>query len=74
MNVNMLCSPVLTVGVRLDMVVDLYEGADLPPCVPLLCQFCILTCGLFAGLAVVGSHVPGLVLSYSASESQQFNQ
>ncbi|TNN56810.1 Protein FAM134C [Liparis tanakae] len=29
-------------------------------------KFCILTCGLFTGVAVVGSHVPGLVLSYSA--------
>ncbi|KAM8843935.1 reticulophagy regulator 3 isoform 1-T3 [Spinachia spinachia] len=29
-------------------------------------KFCILTCGGFTCLAVVGSYVPGLVLSYSA--------
>ncbi|XP_054463592.1 reticulophagy regulator 3 [Anoplopoma fimbria] len=29
-------------------------------------KFCILTCGVFTCLAVVGSWIPGLVLSYSA--------
>ncbi|KAF1379742.1 hypothetical protein PFLUV_G00179200 [Perca fluviatilis] len=29
-------------------------------------KFCILTCGVFACLAVVGRYIPGLVLSYSA--------
>eukprot|EP00066_Takifugu_rubripes_P002788 XP_003964920.2 PREDICTED: protein FAM134C isoform X1 [Takifugu rubripes] len=29
-------------------------------------KFCVLTCGAFSGLAVVGRHVTGLVLSYSA--------
>ncbi|XP_039974965.1 reticulophagy regulator 3 [Xiphias gladius] len=29
-------------------------------------KFCILTCGLFTCLAVVGRYIPGLVLSYSA--------
>ncbi|XP_075941420.1 reticulophagy regulator 3 isoform X1 [Anarhichas minor] len=29
-------------------------------------KFCMLTCGVFSCLAVVGSSIPGLVLSYSA--------
>ncbi|XP_019950296.1 reticulophagy regulator 3 isoform X2 [Paralichthys olivaceus] len=29
-------------------------------------KFCILTCGVFTCLAVVGRYIPGLVLSYSA--------
>lgn len=49
-------------------------GADLIPCVLSLCQFCILTCGVFTCLAAVGRYIPGLVLSYSAGESQKFNQ
>lgn len=40
----------------------------LNPCVLLLCQFCVLTCGVFSGLAMVGRCVTGLVLSYSAGE------
>lgn len=45
------------------------DVSDLIPCVLLLCQFCALTCGAFSGLAVVGRHVTGLVLSYSAGET-----
>ncbi|XP_034751164.1 reticulophagy regulator 3 [Etheostoma cragini] len=29
-------------------------------------MFCLLTCGVFACLAVIGRYIPGLVLSYSA--------
>lgn len=34
-------------------------------------QFCFVTCGVFSCLAVVGRYIPGLVLSYSAGESQR---
>ncbi|XP_076000334.1 reticulophagy regulator 3 [Genypterus blacodes] len=29
-------------------------------------KFCILTCGVFSGLAMVGRYIPGLVLSYAS--------
>lgn len=38
-------------------------------CVVALCQFCILTCGVFSGLAMVGRCLTGLVLSYSAGKT-----
>lgn len=42
----------------------------IPSCAPLH-QFCVLTCAVSSCLAMVGSYIPGLVLSYSAGESQR---
>lgn len=43
---------------------------DLISSFALLPQFCFLTCAVFSCLAMVGRYIPGLVLSYSAGESQ----
>lgn len=43
-------------------------------CALLLCQFCIMTCGVFTCLAMVGRYIPGVALSYSAGELDQFKQ
>lgn len=43
---------------------DLISSCALPH------QFCFLTCAVFSCLAMVGRYIPGLVLSYSAGESQ----